>query len=264
MIDLHTHVLPAVDDGVQSMDEAVEFARAARNDGIHTLVATPHCREGFYTISRDEVARRVAKLRERLAAEGVDVEVLPGAEVHICPDLPERVRDGRAPTLADNGRTLLLELSLNQYPVDLPNLVFQLKLAGLQVLFAHPERVRYFQDDLTRYAEVVRLGAYGQLTSGSLLGKFGERAAEVSEELLRKGLVHVLASDGHNVRGRPPHLRRAMETCASLVGEPLARAMTEAIPRALLDGRDPEVPAVEAAGASRRAGWWNRLLGREG
>jgi len=264
MIDLHTHVLPAVDDGVQTVEEAVEFARVAYDDGIRTLVATPHCREGFYVVTREEVRRRVGELRAELAAAGVDIDLLPGAEVHICPELPERVRDGRAPTLGDNGRTLLLELSLSQYPVELPKLVFQLKLAGLQVLFAHPERVRYFQDDLSRYAEVVRLGAYGQLTSGSVLGTFGESAREFSEELLRKGLIHVLASDAHNVRGRPPRMREAAKACAELVGPEFAESMTDAAPRALLDGRDPQLPAIERPRAPRRGSWLARLFGREG
>lgn len=264
MIDLHTHILPAVDDGVRSMDEALEFARVAFDDGIRTVVATPHCREGFYLNPRDEVLRGVAALREALRGAAIDLEVLPGAEVHICPQIPERVRDGRAPTLADNGRTILLELSLTQYPVELPKLVFELKLAGLHVLFAHPERVRYFQDDVSRYAEVVRLGSYGQLTCGSILGTFGDTAREFSEELLRKGLVQVLASDAHNVRGRPPRMRQAAQACAALVGEEFACAMTTSIPRALLEGRDPQVPATEHARAPRRSSWLARLFGTEG
>src|SRR6185295_15020465 len=139
MIDLHTHILPGVDDGVETEDEAVEFARLAQADGTRTIVATPHCREGFFVNERASVLEAVARLRERLERERVAVDVQPGAEVHLAPDLIERVRDGRATTLADNGKTLLLELSLSQYPVELENLVFQLKLAGLEVLFAHPE-----------------------------------------------------------------------------------------------------------------------------
>ncbi len=242
LIDIHTHILPGVDDGVRTEDEAVEFARVAAADGITTLVATPHCREGFYVNDRPAVLGAVERLRARLAADGIGVEVLPGAEVHLCPDLVERVRDGRAPTLADNGRTLLLELSTTQYPVELERLVFELRLAGILVVFAHPERIRFFQDDVRRYEEAVRLGAFGQITTGSVLGVFGQDVMEFSRELLDRRLVHVIASDSHNVRGRPPVLRRAVEAMIPVVGEDLARRMASDIPRALLDGREPEMP----------------------
>jgi len=260
VIDLHTHVLPAVDDGVETEDEALEFVRVAAADGVRVIVATPHCRDGFYLNDRARVLDGVARLRARLASEGVDVAIEPGAEVHLCPDLVERIRDGRAPTLGDNGRTLLLELSLSQYPVELQNLVFQLRLAGIDVVFAHPERIRFFQDDVGRYEVLVRAGAYGQITTGSILGLFGRTAREFSTELLRKGLVHVLASDAHNVRGRPPVLGAAVAAAASLVGERRARAMVREVPAALLAGREPEVPPVETPASTRRGllGWLSR------
>ncbi len=258
MIDIHTHILPGVDDGVETEDEAVAFARVAVADGIRTLVATPHCKDGFAVNERPGVLAAVARLRDRLAAEAVALEVLPGAEVHLCPDLPERVRDGRAPTLADNGRTLLLELSTSQYPVDLESLVFHLKLAGIIPVLAHPERIRYFQDDVRRYESAVRLGAYGQLTAGSLTGTFGEAAQEFSEELLQKRLVHVLASDSHDARDRPPVLSRAAAAVASALGEPEARFLCEEGPGALIDGREPEWPPRSEAPERRRSSWLSR------
>lgn len=262
MIDIHSHILPGVDDGVKTEDDAVEFARVAENDGVKRIVATPHCKEGFYFNDRPTVLREVEKLRARLDAEGLRIRVEPGAEVHICPDLVQRVADGRAPTLMDNGRTLLLELSLSQYPVELENLVFELKLAGLEIVFAHPERIRYFQDDIRRYEAVIRQGALGQITSGSVLGVFGDDVADLSEELMTKGLVHVLASDAHNLRGRPPVLSEAVEVSADWVGEARAIAMVSEAPHALLEGRSPELPAVDSP-RSRGGGIFSRFFGRD-
>ena len=261
MIDLHTHILPGIDDGVKTEDDAVEFARTAIADGTRILVATPHCRDGFYVNEREGVLAAVRALRGRLRRENLDLDLRPGAEVHICPDLVERVGDGRAPTLDDNGKTILFELSMSQYPVDLENLVFQLKLAGLEVLFAHPERIRYFQDDGKRYEAVIRLGAYGQITTGSVLGRFGSAVSDFSEELLRKGLVHVLASDAHNVRGRAPKLSEALATIVPLVGETRGRSMVQEVPAALLAGREPEIPAIESPTARSRS-FFGRLFGK--
>lgn len=261
MIDLHTHILPGVDDGVKTEDEAVEFARLAVEDGIDTIVATPHCKEGFFVNDRATVVECVARLRTRFAAERLTVKLLPGAEVHIGPDLVERVRDGRAPTLGDNGRTLLLELSLTQYPLGLDQLVFQLKLAGIEVLFAHPERIRYFQDDPQRFAEMIHLGAWGQITTGSILGQFGSEAGEFSEELLRKGLVHVIASDAHNTRGRKPSMSAGVEVASKWIGERRAIAMANAGPAALLAGEAPQLPPVDDR-AANRGSFLSRLFRR--
>jgi protein-tyrosine phosphatase len=203
----------------------------------------------------------VRDLNARLAEAAIPVEVLPGAEVHVCSDLVQRVKDGHAPTLADNGRTVLFELSMNQPTPDLENFVFQMRLAGLQVLFAHPERIRYFQEDLRRYEAVIRLGAFGQVTTGSVLGTFGEDVEQLSEELVRKGLVHVLASDAHNTRGRPPMLRGSVARIATWVGEELALRMATDIPRSFLDGVDPVLPPP--APPARKRSIFTRWFGRD-
>jgi len=264
MIDLHTHIIPGVDDGVESDEQALAFARIAVEDGIRTVVATPHCNEGSWFNDRDTVLAGVERLRALLLREGIPLRVEPGAEVRLCPELVERVGDGRAPTLGDNGKTLLLELSLTQHPVGLDNVVFQLRLAGIEVLFAHPERIRHFQDDVRRYEELVRLGAYGQITAGSIVGVFGSAIREFSEELLRKGLVHVLASDAHDLRARAPRLSAARAAVARLVGEARAGAMCEEVPRALLEGRAPQIPPSVDEAPPRRGTLFSRLFRRRG
>lgn len=254
MIDLHTHILPGVDDGVKTMDDALAFARVAAEDGVRTIVATPHYRDGFYINARTDIVAGVAALRARLTEAGIGIEVLPGAEIHVCADLVERVRAGHATTLADNGKTVLFELSMSQYPVDLDNFVFRMRLAGLQVLFAHPERIRYFQDDIRRYESVIRQGAFGQITTGSVTGLFGSDVERFSEELVKKRLVHVMASDAHNTRGRPPVLTAALPRLASWTGgEEAALRMVEDVPRAMLEGRDPDVPPLPEAEPRKRS-----------
>lgn len=261
MIDIHTHILPGIDDGVATEDDAVAFARVAAGDGVTTIVATPHYRDGFYINPRAEVLERVAALSRRLAAEGVPLRVLPGAEIHICPDLVERVHSGHAPTLADNGRTILFELSMSQYPFDLENVVYGLRLAGLQVVFAHPERIRYFQDDVRRYEALVRQGAFGQITTGSILGSFGDDVRDFSRELLEKRLVHAIASDAHNLRSRTPVLADAVGAAARIVGDELAARMVTEFPQAFVEGRDPDVPPPAEA-PPPRGSIFRRLFGR--
>ena len=263
MIDIHTHILPGIDDGVQTEEESIAFARMALEDGITRMVATPHCKDGSYENDLPLVLERVSALQVILEANRIPLELIPGAEVHICPDLVERIRDGRAPTLGNNRKTLLLELSLTQPPpVELENVVFQLKLAGILPIFAHPERIRYFREDVSRYAEVIRLGAWGQITSGSVLGTFGSSARRFSEELIRKGLIHVLASDAHNVRGRPPRLREAAMVIAGWIGDDAALRMVTATPEKLLAGIDPQVPVIDRRHQGpRKRSFLSRIFG---
>ncbi len=263
MIDIHTHILPGLDDGVQTEEDAVAFARMAVEDGITRMVATPHCREATYANDLSIVLPKVAALRAVLEKHHIPLELIPGAEVHICPDLVERVRDGRAPTLANNRKTLLLELSLTQPPpLRLENLVFELKLAGILTVFAHPERIQYFQDSVSRYEEVIRLGAWGQITAGSVLGTFGRKTQTFSEELIRKGLIHVLASDAHNLRGRPPQLREAVAVIANWIGAEAAERMVSSTPESFLAGREPQIPGFEPMPeAARKRSVFSRLFG---
>jgi tyrosine-protein phosphatase YwqE len=259
MIDMHTHILPGIDDGVKTEDGSVDFARMALEDGTRVIVATPHCKEEFYMNDRQDVLTAVERLKGRLAEEQIEIELIPGAEVHICPDMPARIKDGRAPTIADNGKVILLELSLSQYPVGLENLIFDLRLAGIEILFAHPERIRYFQDDIERYAEAVRLGAYGQITTGSVTGLFGREIAGFSVELLRKDLIHVLASDAHGVGGRRPGLSAALKEIVPLVGEQRAESMVIDVPRALIEGRSPDIAPPESP-VKRQRSFFSRLF----
>jgi protein-tyrosine phosphatase len=141
-------------------------------------------------------------------------------------------------------------------------MIFQMRLAGLQVLVAHPERIRYFQEDVRRYEAVLRLGAFGQITTGSVLGTFGEDIEEFSEELIRKRLVHVLASDAHNTRGRPPRMSEAVRVIGRWIGDDAAVRMATDIPRAFVEGRDPELPPMPEP-APKKASIFSRWLRKD-
>ena len=260
MIDTHIHILPGLDDGAPDDEVALEMARIAVEDGVTTMMVTPHMREGDYLNEKPDILDRVAEFRKLLERESLPLRVEPGSEVHIGPRLVERVREGRILTCGDSGTYLLLECPYRTRPVRLEEIIFELKLAGITPVLAHPERVRFFQEDVTRYEEALRLGALGQLTSSSLLGTFGKPIQELSETLVRRGMVHVLGSDAHDRRYRPPRLAAARQRWAALAGEDSARQAVEDWPLALLRGEPIEVPPPLAV--ERPAGLWGRFFGR--
>lgn len=263
MIDLHNHLLPGIDDGAKKLEETLEFLRVAGRDGVKAVTATPHMKPGVYDNTRAAILERIAMVREaaRGDAAAEAVALLPGAEVYFTADTVERARAGTLMTVGDGGKYLLLELPYQQVPMRVEETIFQLRLLGITPIMAHPERVAYYLEDYRRVAASVRLGALTQVTGNSITGKFGPKARDFAVRMLEENLVHIVASDSHDVRYRPPTLSDARAAIAKLAGEATARLLVEDNPRAILDGRaiEPEPPPEERP---QRRGFLRRLLGR--
>ena len=236
MIDLHTHIIPGVDDGARSWEEAVTMCRMAWKDGIKIMVATPHAFNGLYDYQSDHILDRMAMLRERLQEEGIELTVLQGAEVYSRPDLPSLLDRNPALTLNQGGRYFLLEFPHSVIPPNSAELIFQLKLKNIVPIIAHPERNLRIQENVSVLEEFVRLGALCQLTAMSFTGGFGQRARECANVLLDKGCVHVVASDAHGVKRRPPILSEAWSYVSDRLGVSRARELFELFPQKVLSG----------------------------
>ena len=263
MIDMHIHVLPGVDDGVKTLEDALACCRLAAQDGTTDIIVTPHMKEGFYLNERARVVAAAAELQEQLDREKIPVTVRPGSEVYFAPDLPQGIRSGRLATLADGGHYLLLELPYTQHPVGVDETVFNLKVAGITPILAHPERIRWFQEDLDRLERALRHGALSQLTTTSLTGGFGSKVEEISLEMVRRRMVHFLASDSHDANYRPPRLSPAMQKLTAIAGEEVARRAVRDHPLAVIRGEPIEVPEpLPAGGGPGRPGGLSRLFRR--
>jgi len=154
MIDLHNHLLPAIDDGSKGMEETIEFLRIAARDGVRVITATPHMKPGVYDNDRAAILEAVERVRAAASGdvEAGKVELLPGAEVYYTADVVDRARRGSLMTIGDRGRYILLELPYQQVPMQVDETIFQLRLLGLTPLMAHPERVAYYLEDFDRVA----------------------------------------------------------------------------------------------------------------
>lgn len=241
MIDLHSHVLPGLDDGAQTVAASVELARAAATDGIATLAATPHVRSDYPT-TPEQMEAGVDAVRAELDAAGVAIEIVPGGEVAFD-RLPELSRDELTRfTLGQTGRYLLVEFPYGGWPLALEQRVFELLASGLTPLVAHPERSRDVQADPGRLERAVAGGALVQITAASLDGRLGRAPKIAAEGLLRRGLAHVLASDAHAPDVRAVGLS---EACRVVGDDRLARWLVEDAPAAILAGEDvPERPTA--------------------
>jgi protein-tyrosine phosphatase len=203
MFDLHCHILPGVDDGAASLEEAIAMARFCVRDGITHIAATPHCNRSTRLL-RADILPHVARLNAELAEAGVPLTVLPGSEAQVIDSALYR-REFEAGLYCHLGGGVaftLLEFNWNDklYPPDAPELVTWLRSRGTTPIVAHPERHGFFGKDPARLRALVDAGAWLQVTVDSLLGNHGPAPQSSGEELLRTYPAAVLATDAHNLR----------------------------------------------------------------
>ena len=258
MIDLHCHLLPGIDDGPRDMETAIELARAAAIDGVETAAATPHVRPDHPRVVPSELAERCGELGERLFAEGVELELVPGGEVDLLWALEASDDDLRLCSYGQLGTDLLVETPYDPLLPTFEDMLFRLTLKGHRILLAHPERNPTFQGDPNRLAALVQRGVLLQVTADSLMrAPRQSRSAELARRLVLDGLTHALASDAHGATTvERASLGESADRASDLVGAQRARWLVEDAPAAIAAGRPlPPMPAAEP----RRRGLVSRL-----
>jgi protein-tyrosine phosphatase len=243
VIDLHSHVLPGLDDGAADLDEALAICRAAAEDGIEVLAATPHVRDDYPTTA-EQMEQALAAVR---AAAGDSVRLVGGGEIDLARlDLP-RAELARF-ALAGNPKYLLVETPYGGWPLDLPEKLFRLLAEGITPVLAHPERNGEVQQRPELLEPIVAGGTLVQLTAASIDGRMGRRARSCAATLLERNLAHLLASDAHAPSVRAIGMGAAV---ASIGDEALARWLTAEVPGAILEN-DPVPPRPRTARPRRR------------
>jgi len=251
MIDIHHHCLPGVDDGPRQWSEAVELCQMSAEEGIETIIATPHVLRGRWrTPPRAELEAKLADLQSRI---GDTPHLVLGSEYFFAHDMTEVLRSGDPIVPLASGHYVLVELASHAVPPMLEQPFYRAQLEGWSIVLAHPERNQVLQSKPELLASLIRLGVKTQVTAGSITGAFGPEAERAALDWLRRGYVHIVATDAHSVTKRPPRVREARARVAELCGEDVATALFVDNPRAVLtDVRlawEPDVPySTESAG----------------
>lgn len=262
MIDIHSHILPDIDDGARSLEEAVEMARIGAEDGIEYMVSTPHMYNGLsHNPEPAEILERVAALNEAINDPN-GLKILPGNEVHISHDIAEHARNNRV-TKINQRNYMLVEFPQLTVPVGADELFYKLLLQGVRPILVHPERNGQIQANPAIVAKYVERGVYIQVTAMSVTGEFGPIARAAAERLMRHNCVHFLATDTHRTKSRPPILSRGRDAAALFIGEEKAAALVEENPRAVINGDALRVePVIPFDGGSRekKKSFFSRLF----
>lgn len=258
MIDLHSHILPGIDDGAGTLEVSMEMARMAEADGIETMACTPHIYPGLYMNDAQGIAAARDRLQDELDQRGIALRLVCGADVHLVPGLLDGLRLGRVPTL-HGSRYLLLEPSHHVAPPNFEASVFALVAAGYTPVITHPERLVWIEDHYDVFPRLIRQGAWMQVTAGALTGMFGNRAKYWGEKLLGEGHVHILATDAHSTGRRVPCLSEARALADRMLGAGEATRLVLERPQAILDDLAPSLVAALPE-VSVPLGWLQRLM----
>jgi protein-tyrosine phosphatase len=234
MIDIHLHILPGIDDGPETIDESLALAGTLVREGIHSAIATPHLNDTFPPRTAAEIQERVNALQQELDHRDIPLRLFAGHEALIKPGLVEDIQGGRLATL-NGSRYLLLELWNSDWLPATERVIFELRAVGIVPVIAHPERCRAIQQDNCRLTALLRQGALAQLMASSLIGIQGGTTRRTAESLLKKGLIHCIASDAHSMRTRPPNVAQSLRRAQQLVGQAQVHQMIETLPTAIIN-----------------------------
>lgn len=247
MIDLHCHMLPGIDDGAPDLAVALAMARCAVADGITVTACTPHIYPGLYENHADGIRAAIAAFRQALAEADIPLQLVEGADTHLVPDLLAGIRGGRIPTL-NGSRYFLFEPPHHVAPPRLEDSVFAVVAAGYVPVITHPERLTWIEGHYPIFKQMVASGAWIQLTSGSLTGRYGPRPKYWAERIVDEGLCHILATDAHHIDRRPPLLAEAREAAARRLGAEEAHHLVVTRTQGILDNTSPSMlPALPEA-----------------
>lgn len=238
MIDLHCHLLPGIDDGPETLEEALAMARLAVANGITEAYVTPHIHVGRWDNELAGIARAVETHRAELARAGIPLVLGFAAEVRLAYEVTPLIEAGKVPFLGelDGFKVMLLELPHSHVPVGSDKFVTWLLKRGIRPMIAHPERNKDIMRDAAKIRPFVLEGCLLQLTADALSGGFGEICAARAIEFLEQGWVTVLASDAHDIVTRPPRLEAGLEVARRILGREEAQSLVDAMPRRIVHG----------------------------
>lgn len=210
MIDIHSHLLPAIDDGAKDIDTTIEMINIYKSQGVDSVIATPHFYPSYFDNTSDIIKKEIEKINTLLKEKNIDFTILPGSEVFAKRDTLKDLKDGKIQTLNDS-RYILMEFDYRRFPDFGFDLIYELNLLGYRVIVAHPERYYYVLKDITFLNKFIEEGCLLQINTSSLKGVFGRDVKKTAIRIIENGSFNFLATDAHTLSGRGPHFKDSLD-----------------------------------------------------
>jgi len=244
LIDLHCHILPGVDDGAQTIEDSIELAKAAVDEGITHILATPHHRSHSWINEKTKVQRLVDEVQNEIDQQKIPLTLFPGQEVRIHGDILENIDNNEIQFIDEQEQYVLIEFPTSTVPTYTERLFFDMQSNGITPIIVHPERNHAIAEEPDILKNLVEKGALAQLTAVSYTGGLGNKIQKFSKQLIDAKLVHFIASDAHNTTTRPFYMKEAMELVEKEYGKTKVNEYHE-VTRQLVNGDVVIAPTPE-------------------
>ncbi len=232
-IDIHSHILPGIDDGAENFETSMDMLRAAWNDGIREIILTPHNKPSHHNAGPEKISLLIKELRNKAQGEGIGMAFHMGNEMYYGSDMTERLEERRALTMAGSAY-VLVEFGMGDDPDHIRYGLYEVLSHGYHPILAHVERYGRMLMKTERVEDLVRMGCYIQVNAGSVMGCFGFGAKQFTRRLLSQGLVHFVATDAHDMGKRRPALLECAEYVGRKYGEEYAKRLFKENPRRVI------------------------------
>ena len=256
MIDIHSHILPSVDDGAQNISESIKIVKLALEQGVRGIVATPHVMEYPSASFRQRVQSAFDELQQECLARELAISLYLGAECRISPDLADIIRANPQLTLNGGSRYVLLELPFYDIPIFTKQVIYDLQLMGITPIIAHPERCEPIAKDLSILEDFVDGGLFTQIDASSILGRFGGKIARTAKKIMLHGMGHIVASDVHSPQKSSYDLAAARRSVLKFTAADRAEKMFVELPHRVVHGRQI-APIARCSGGTEKKRWYH-------
>jgi protein-tyrosine phosphatase len=253
MVDIHAHIIPDVDDGAESLEDSIAMLRKSAASGVETIVATPHLLPGSYMVSADRRDEILLKLKKSVVEFNIPIDILPGRECYLTPEIFEFEKDLSRLTVNNSGKYILVELPFHDTPDYVYQIIFDFQMKGITPIIAHPERYHDVIYDPNFVRTFIEKDCLIQINIGSVLGKYGSEVKKASQILLENRMAHIVASDMHTSHSTP--LGSGSNVIAEIVGNEESRNLLYRRPKALIEGRLLAIP--EPLDYRPKRNFWN-------
>lgn len=236
MIDIHTHILPNIDDGATSIEETFNLLKEAKKAGFETVALTSHYRKGYYETDTPEREVWVNAIYENLKAKNIDMNLYLGNEIYLSDDMIKYMEDGKASTMNDTSY-VLFEMPLHEEPENLYEMINQMQQYKIVPILAHPERYEYIQKDPELIYDLIEKGVLMQADYGSIIGQYGEKTKIMVKKLFENNMIHMLGSNVHRQETVYPRIPECLEKIEEIVGKEILEKLTTTNPKSVLTNK---------------------------
>lgn len=236
MIDIHSHILPNIDDGARSVEETFELIKEAEEAGFEAIVSTSHYMEGYYETDVPEREIWINIIHQKLQEKNKNIKLYLGNEIYLTENMISLLEEGKASTINDTSY-VLFEMPLNVEPFNLYNMIYEMMQQKIVPILAHPERYTFVQQDPELIYDLIEKGVLMQANYASITGYYGKKAQMIVKKLLENNMIHFLGSDVHRVGTIYPKIPEILEQLATIIGEEKLEELTTSNPKLVLQNK---------------------------